>query len=74
MNEIEEKQIRELFLKYLTEDSYTKDARKKDFNQAIFNKEEGWQVFNGTDLEMVMEKFDKAIKKMKELSRSRPIL
>lgn len=25
-------------------------------NQAIFNKKEGWQVFNGTDLSMVMDK------------------
>lgn len=25
-------------------------------NQAIFNKKEGWQVFNDTDLYMVMDK------------------
>ena len=57
----------ELFLKYLTEDSKTQDARKKDFNQAIFMPNDGGfhaggQVFNGTDLDMVMEKFDKAVK------------
>ena len=55
-------ELRELFLKYLTEDSETQDARRKDFNQAIFNAKEGWAVFNGTDLDMVMEKFDKAVK------------
>jgi len=56
------KDLRILFLKYLTEDSETQDARRKDFNQAIFNAKEGWAVFNDTDLDMVMEKFDKAIK------------
>ena len=25
-------------------------------NQAIFDEKEGWQVFNGTDLSMVMDK------------------
>lgn len=59
--------LRSLFVKYLTEDSETQDARRKEFNQAIFidPKDEmfsGRQVFNGTDLNMVMEKFDKAIK------------
>jgi hypothetical protein len=53
--------LRELFIKYLTEDSETMDARRKEFNQAIFAKE-GYAVFNGTDLDMVLEKFDKAIK------------
>ena len=54
--------LREFFLKYLTEDSETQDARRKDFNQAIFNAKEGWAVFHGTDLDMVMEKFDRAVK------------
>lgn len=40
--------IKKEILKYLTEDF-------KD-NVAIFDKEERWQVFNGTDLTMVMEK------------------
>lgn len=30
-------------------------------NQAIFNKDEGSQVFNGTDLDMVMEKVVKGL-------------
>lgn len=54
--------LRELFLKYLTEDSKTHDARRKEFNQAIFDAKEGWAVFNGTNLNMVMEKFDRAVK------------
>ncbi len=54
--------LRELFLKYLTEDSETQDARRKEFNQAIFDAEKGWAVFNGTSLDMVMGKFDRAVK------------
>ena len=54
--------LRRLFLKYLTEDSKTQDARRKAFNQAIFDAKDGLAVFNGTDLDMVMEKFDKATK------------
>jgi len=50
------KQLRTLFLKYLTE-----DVRRKDFNQAIFDKE-GWPVFSGTDLDMILHKFDMAVK------------
>jgi len=49
------------FLRLLTKDSLHHDMRRKDFNQAIFNEEEGWAIFNGTDLEMVMEKFNKAV-------------
>ena len=40
--------IKKEILKYLTVDF------KK--NQAIFNKEKGYQIFNDTDLEMVMDK------------------
>jgi hypothetical protein len=49
------------FLRLLTEDSPHHDARRKDFNQAIFDAEKGFAIFNGTDLEMVMEKFNKAV-------------
>jgi hypothetical protein len=41
-------------LKCLTEDF--------ERNQAIFNKQEGWARFNGTNLEMVMEKVVKGLK------------
>ena len=53
--------LRALFLKYLTIDSETNDRRRKDYNQAIFDDEKGYAVFNETDLDMVMEKFDKAV-------------
>ena len=56
------KRMRQTFLKYLTVDSETNDRRRKDYNQAIFDGEKGYAVFNGTDLDMVMEKFDKALK------------
>ena len=59
---VDTEKLRESFIKYLTVDSETKDARRKEFNQAIFNDVEGWAVFTGTDLDMVMEKFDKAVK------------
>ncbi len=57
-----DKRLRQLFLKYLTIDSEIKDARRKEFNQAIFDEKEGWAVFNGTNLDMVMERYDKAVK------------
>lgn len=59
---VDPKKLRGLFLKFLTVDSETQDARRKDFNQAIFDATEGWAVFNGTNLDMVMEKFNKAVK------------
>lgn len=59
--------LRAAFLEALTVDSETRDARRKEFNQAIFNAKEGWAVFNGTDLDMVMGKFDKAVRKIKGL-------
>ena len=31
-------------------------------NQAIFDRKEGWQVFNGTDLSMVMDSVVKGLK------------
>jgi hypothetical protein len=60
--------LRRYFLEYLTIDSETNDARRKDFNQAIFIDPNdrhfgGKQVFNDTDLDMVMEKFEKAIRR-----------
>jgi hypothetical protein len=59
--------LRQLFLKCLTIDGETQDRRRKEFNQAIFIDPAdktlgGRQVFNDTDLDMVMEKFDKAVK------------
>jgi hypothetical protein len=56
-------QLREEFVRLLTEDSQTNDRRRKEFNQAIFASEAegGWAIFNGTDVSMVLAKFDKLI-------------
>jgi hypothetical protein len=54
--------LRDEFLRLLTVDGETKDRRRKDYNQAIFDPVEGWAVFNGTDLDMVLDKFDGAVK------------
>jgi hypothetical protein len=55
-------QLRAEFLRLLTEDSETKDRRRREFNQAIFASEDqgGWAIWTSTDLDMVMEKFDRA--------------
>jgi hypothetical protein len=53
------------FLKFLTEDSPHRDRRRRDFNQAIFNAEGGWAIWSSTDLDMVMEKFDKAVREVR---------
>ena len=53
--------IRKLFIKYLTQDSETRDARRKEFNQAIFDAQKGFANYCQTDLDMVLEKFDKAL-------------
>ena len=66
MNNKELQIIKQEILHYLTDDFRG--------NQAIFNKKEGWQVFNGTDLYMVMDKvvggLYSAKKKIKDLKDS----
>ena len=57
--------LRAEFLRLLTTDSDTKDRRRKDHNQAIFNPK-GWAIWSSTDLDMVMEKFDKAVRNMEK--------
>lgn len=47
---------------------------RKEFNQAIFIAPDvpfhgGCQVFNGTDLDMVMGKFDQAVEELKEMGK-----
>jgi len=61
--------LRELFIKYLTIDSATNDVRRKEYNQSIFDGKDGWAVFCRTDLDMVLEKFDKAIKEFTLLGK-----
>ena len=52
--------LRVEFIRLLTEDSLTRDRRRKDYNQAIFDKD-GPAIWSEIDLEMVMDKFDEAI-------------
>lgn len=68
------REVKPQILKYLTEDSETKDARRKDFNQAIFDSKEGWQIFCNTTLDMVMTAVHKAIAALKsgELPEDKP--
>jgi hypothetical protein len=54
--------LREEFVRLLTVDSETKDRRRREFNQAIFNAEGGWAIWSSTDLDMVMSKFDRAVR------------
>jgi hypothetical protein len=65
--------LREEFLRLLTTDSPHKDRRRNDFNQAIFNSEEGWAVWSSTDLNMVMDRFDKAVYLLSRQSKERKI-
>jgi hypothetical protein len=54
--------IKKKILKCLTEDFKG--------NHAIFDKKGGWQVFNGTNLDMVMDKIVKGLEMAKhELSQ-----
>ena len=58
-------EFRELFIKRMTVDSEHHDARRRDFNQAIFGyRDDGstYAVFNGTDMDMVLRCFDDAVK------------
>ena len=58
-------ELRELFIRRMTEDSETTDRRSKDFNQAIFGyRDDGstYQVWSDMDMDMVLKCFDDAIK------------
>lgn len=57
--------LRDLFLKRLTEDS--------EDNHSIFDAEEGFARYNGTDLEMILEKFDLAIRDYEDLRQGEEI-
>lgn len=69
-------ELRAEFVRLLTEDSETKDARRREFNQALFFPDQrgtpdyatrgvfysGKAVWSETTLDMVLDKFDKAVK------------
>lgn len=61
--------LREEFVRLLTTDSETKDARRRGFNQAIFLPGDdptlpGHAVWDRTDLDMVLAKFDRAARNL----------
>ena len=62
MSQIDAERLRAEFVRLLTVDSEHHDRRRKDFNQAIFNAADGWAIWVITDLEMVLDKFDSAVK------------
>ena len=59
-------ELRKLFIRRMTVDSDHNDRRRKDFNQAIFFYDdythEHKQCFNDTNMEMVLQCFDDAVK------------
>ena len=62
--------LRAEFVRLMTQDSETKDRRRKDYNMAIFIAETGQSAWVPcTDMEMVLEKFDKAVRDMKRPER-----
>lgn len=61
--------LRAEFLRLLTEDGPTNDRRRKGYNQAIFIPEDevglgGAAVWDRTTLDMVMDKFDRAVRQV----------
>lgn len=55
--------LRDEFVRLLTADSETRDARRREFNQAIFMAD-GEQVWTKISLSMVLEKYDKAVRSL----------
>lgn len=52
------------FIRLLTEDSPHQDRRRADYNQAIFDPDTGREVFTSTSLDMVLDKFVKAARRV----------
>ena len=55
--------LRAEFVRLLTTDSPHQDARRRDFNQAVFMAD-GQAVWTATDLDMVLRKFDRAVRNL----------
>ena len=53
--------FRKLFINRLTIDKSLEDRRKKNFNQALFDKDECWACWSEIDLDMIMEEFELAV-------------
>lgn len=63
MTDLNVDDLRSEFVRMLTVDG-SLDRRRRDFNQAIFNAEEGWAIWSSTDLDMVMTAFDRAVRNL----------
>lgn len=61
MKPVDYETLRAEFVRLLTVDSDTKDRRRREYNQAIFDPI-GFANWSSTDLWMVLEKFDAAVK------------
>lgn len=61
--------LRAAFITRLTVDSQTRDRRRAGYNQAIFDAVEGFACFNGTDLDMVLNKFDAAVEDLRRIAK-----
>lgn len=59
--------LRDELVRLLTEDGPTSDRRRKEYNQAVFAPESkgGYLVWNDTELWMVIEKFDRAVRNLR---------
>lgn len=67
--------LRDEFVRLLTVDSETHDRRRKDYNQALFMTSDdpyysGKQCWTSIDLDMVLEKFDKAVRNVGDIPAS----
>ena len=61
---IDSDKLREAYLQRLTVDSPHHDARRRDFNQAVF-LDTGQPIWSSVLLDMVMVAFDKAVNDLK---------
>lgn len=57
-------ELREEFITAMSVDN-GRDRRRKDFNQAIFDPETGHSIFTRTTMDMVVDKFDQAVRILK---------
>ena len=67
---VETDELRAAFVRALTVDG-SRDRRRRDFNQAIFDADEGWAIWSSTDLDMVMTAFDHAVAAMRTLPQTK---
>ena len=64
--------LRELFIRYMTVDSPHFDRRRRDYNQSIFFYRDNGTTsacFCDMDMDMVLAKFDKAVKEYQRLQK-----